>query len=248
MLISSWLIISNDSAVGNSQTRGSFWARVAGYFNTYRKTRIKREESQIKSHYYLMMSQVNEFNGYYNQTVSDHHSGWSDNQIIEAARLIWKNAHKKREFPYTHVWEMVKDEPKWATQVGSQNASKKTKTSESGAYTSSSNHDIEENTYEGNESESRPIGQKAAKRKMRGKEKKNVTESTTEDFAQRWKRMEELQAQKLAVLNKIKNKAKDDTLRADYEILMKDTSTMSDQQLVIHNHICSIIKARHGIP
>uniref|UniRef100_A0A7N0ZWR8 No apical meristem-associated C-terminal domain-containing protein n=1 Tax=Kalanchoe fedtschenkoi TaxID=63787 RepID=A0A7N0ZWR8_KALFE len=248
MLISSWLTISNDSAVGNSQTRGSFWARVAGYFNTYRKTRIEREESQIKSHYYLMMPQVNEFNGYYNQIVSDHHSGWSDNQIIEAARLIWKNAHKKREFPYTHVWEMVKDEPKWATQVGSQNASKKTKTTESGAYTSSSNHDIEENTYEGNESESRPIGQKAAKRKMRGKEKKNVTESTTEDFAQRWKRMEELQAQKLAVLNEIKNKAKDDTLRADYEILMKDTSTMSDQQLVIHNHMCSIIKARHGIP
>uniref|UniRef100_A0A7N0ZYN2 No apical meristem-associated C-terminal domain-containing protein n=1 Tax=Kalanchoe fedtschenkoi TaxID=63787 RepID=A0A7N0ZYN2_KALFE len=226
MLISSWIAISNDSAVGNSQTRGSFWARVAGYFNTYRKTRIEREESQIKSHYYLMMPQVNEFNGYYNQIVSDHHSGWSDNQIIEAARLIWKNAHKKREFLYTHVWEM------------------KTKTSESGAYTSSSNHDIEENTYEGNESESRLIGQKAAKRKMRGKEKKDVTE----EFAHRWKRMEELQAQKLAVLNEIKNKAKEDTLRADYEILMKDTNTMSDQQLIVHNHMCSIIKARHGIP
>uniref|UniRef100_A0A7N0ZTL9 No apical meristem-associated C-terminal domain-containing protein n=1 Tax=Kalanchoe fedtschenkoi TaxID=63787 RepID=A0A7N0ZTL9_KALFE len=171
MLISSWI------------TKGSFWARVAGYFNTYRKTRIEKEESQIKSHYYLMMPQVNEFNGYYNQIVSDHHSGWSDNQIIEATRLIWKNAHKKREFPYTHVLEMVKDEPKWEAQIGAQNASKKTKTSESGAYTSSSNHDIEENTYEGNESESRPIGQKAAKRKMREKEKKDVTE----EFAHRWK-------------------------------------------------------------
>uniref|UniRef100_A0A7N0U1I2 No apical meristem-associated C-terminal domain-containing protein n=1 Tax=Kalanchoe fedtschenkoi TaxID=63787 RepID=A0A7N0U1I2_KALFE len=244
MLISSWITISNDFAVGNSQTRGSFWARVVGYFNTYRKTRIEREESQIKSHYYLMMPQVNEFNGYYNQIVTDHHSGWSDNQIIEAARLIWKNAHNKREFPYTHVWEMVKDEPKLEAQIGAQNASKKTKTSESGAYNSSSNHDIDENTYEGNESESRPIGQKAAKRKMRGKEKKDVTE----EFAHRWKRMEEPQAQKLAVLNEIMNKAKEDTLRADYEILMKDTSTMSDQQLIVHNHMCSIIKARHGIP
>uniref|UniRef100_A0A7N1A677 No apical meristem-associated C-terminal domain-containing protein n=1 Tax=Kalanchoe fedtschenkoi TaxID=63787 RepID=A0A7N1A677_KALFE len=144
---------------------------------------------------------------------------------------------QKREFPYTHVWEMVKDEPKWEAQVGAHNASKKTKTSESRAYTSSSNHDIEENTYEGNESESRPISQKAAKRKMRGKEKKDVTESVAEEFAQ-----------KLVVLNEIKNKAKEDTLRADYEILMKDTSTMSDQQLIIHNHTCSIIKARHDIP
>uniref|UniRef100_A0A7N0T3J1 No apical meristem-associated C-terminal domain-containing protein n=1 Tax=Kalanchoe fedtschenkoi TaxID=63787 RepID=A0A7N0T3J1_KALFE len=210
MLISAWITISNDSA-----------ARVAGYFNTYRKTKFEREESQLKSHYYLMMPQVNEFICYYNQIVSDHHSGWSDNQIIEAARLIWKNAHKKKEFPYTHVWEMVKDEPKWAVQAGAQNASKKTKTSESGAYTSSSNHDIEENTYEGNESESRPIGQKAAKRKMRGKEKKNATESVVEEFNHRWKRLEELQSEKLAVLNEIMNKAKEDTLRADYEILMK---------------------------
>uniref|UniRef100_A0A7N0U1T1 No apical meristem-associated C-terminal domain-containing protein n=1 Tax=Kalanchoe fedtschenkoi TaxID=63787 RepID=A0A7N0U1T1_KALFE len=236
MLISTWITISNDSAVGNSQTRGSFWARVAGYFTTYRKTKIEREESQIKSHYYLMMPQVNELYGYYNQIVSDHHSGWSDNQIIEAARLIWKNAQKKNELPYTHVWKMVKDEPKWAT-----------KTSESGAYTSSSNHDIEENTYEGNKSESRPIGQKATKRKMR-KEKKNVTESVAEEFNHRWKRLEELQSEKLIVLNEIKNKAKEDILRANYEILMKDTSTMNDQQLIIHNHMCSIIKARHDIP
>uniref|UniRef100_A0A7N0URK0 No apical meristem-associated C-terminal domain-containing protein n=1 Tax=Kalanchoe fedtschenkoi TaxID=63787 RepID=A0A7N0URK0_KALFE len=248
MLISSWLTISNDSAVENSQTRCSFWARVARYFNTYRKTKIEREESQIKSHYYLMMPQVNEFNGYYNQIVSDHHSGWSDTQIIQAARLNWKNAHKKREFPYTHVWEMVKDEPKWAAQVGTQNASKKTKTSDSGAYTSSSHHDQEDSTHEGNKSESRPIGQKAAKRKMKGKEKKDVNEPVAEEFDNRWKRLEELQAQKLAVLNEIKNKAKDDTLRADYEILMKDTSKMSDQQLIIHNHMCSIINARHDIP
>uniref|UniRef100_A0A7N0UWM9 No apical meristem-associated C-terminal domain-containing protein n=1 Tax=Kalanchoe fedtschenkoi TaxID=63787 RepID=A0A7N0UWM9_KALFE len=203
MLISGWLTISNDSVIGNAQTRGSFWGRVTDYFNT----------------------------------------GWSDNQIIEAARLNWKNAHKKKEFPYMHIWEMVKDEPKWVAQIEAQNASKKAKTSESGAYTSSSNCDADEYSYGGNESESRPIGQKAAKRKeKRKKEELNV------EFETRWKRLEEFQAKKLAVLNEIKNKAKDDTLRADYEILMKDTTTMTDQQLAIHNHMCSIIKARHDIP
>uniref|UniRef100_A0A7N0RHN6 No apical meristem-associated C-terminal domain-containing protein n=1 Tax=Kalanchoe fedtschenkoi TaxID=63787 RepID=A0A7N0RHN6_KALFE len=238
VVVLAWLTISNDSVIGNAQTRGSFWGRVTDYFNTYRKTKIEREESQIKPHYYFLMPQVNEFNGYYNQIVSDHHSGWSDNQIIETARLNWKNAHKKKEFPYMHIWEMVKDEPKWAAQIETQNASKKAKTSESGAYTSTSNRDADD----------RPIGQKAAKRKVKEKEKKNVTESVNVEFENRWKRLEEFQAQKLAVLNEIKNKANDDTLRADYEILMKDTTTMSDQQLVIHNHMCSIIKARHGIP
>uniref|UniRef100_A0A7N0VGX6 No apical meristem-associated C-terminal domain-containing protein n=1 Tax=Kalanchoe fedtschenkoi TaxID=63787 RepID=A0A7N0VGX6_KALFE len=118
---------------------------------------------------------------------------------------------------------MVKDGSKWTGQVGAQNASKNIKTSESGAYASSSNQDIEENTYE----ESRPISQKLVKRKMRGKEKNNITESVAEEFAHRWKRMEELQAQKLSILNEIKNKANDDTL-CDYEILMKDINTMSD--------------------
>uniref|UniRef100_A0A7N0TN14 No apical meristem-associated C-terminal domain-containing protein n=1 Tax=Kalanchoe fedtschenkoi TaxID=63787 RepID=A0A7N0TN14_KALFE len=117
-----------------------------------------------------------------------------------------------------------------------------------GAYTSSSNRDADEYSYGGNESESRPIGQKATKRKVKEKGKKNVTESVNVEFENRWKRLEEFQAQKLAVRNEIKNKAKDDTLRADYEILMKDTTTTSDQQLAIHNHMCSIIKARHGIP
>uniref|UniRef100_A0A7N0V0W6 Myb-like domain-containing protein n=1 Tax=Kalanchoe fedtschenkoi TaxID=63787 RepID=A0A7N0V0W6_KALFE len=141
MLISSWLTISNDTVIGNAQTRRSFWGHVTDYFNTYRKTKIEREESQIKSRYYFLMSQVNEFNGYYNQTVFDR---WSDNRIIETAQLILKNAYKNKEFPYMHIWEMVKDEPKWAAQIETQNASKKAKTGESRAFTSSSNRDAEE--------------------------------------------------------------------------------------------------------
>uniref|UniRef100_A0A7N0SVY4 Myb-like domain-containing protein n=1 Tax=Kalanchoe fedtschenkoi TaxID=63787 RepID=A0A7N0SVY4_KALFE len=206
MLITSWLTISNDSVIGNAQTRGSFWVRVTDYFNMYRKIKIEREKSQIKPHYYFLMPHVIEFNGYYNQIVSDHHSGWSDNQIIEVALLNWKNAHKNKEFPYMHIWEM------------------KAKTSESGAYTSSSTHDANEYSYGGNESDSRPIGQRLLNEKL-----------------------EEFQAKKLSVFKEIKNKVKDDTLRADYEILMKDTTIMSDQQLANHNHMCSIIKARHDI-
>uniref|UniRef100_A0A7N0UD17 No apical meristem-associated C-terminal domain-containing protein n=1 Tax=Kalanchoe fedtschenkoi TaxID=63787 RepID=A0A7N0UD17_KALFE len=239
MLISSWLTVSNDSVIGNAQTRGSFWGRVTDYFNI---------TSNQVTLLLLDATGINEFNCYYNQIVSDHHSGWSDNQIIEAARLNWKNAHKNKEFSYMYIWEMVKDEPKWAAQIEAQNTSKKAKTSESRAYTSSSNRDPEEHSYGGNESESRPIGQKAAKRKLKEKGKKNVTVSVNVDFEHRWKWLEELQAQKLAVLNEIKNKAKDDTLRANYEILMKDTTAMNDQQLAIHNHVCSIIKARHDIP
>uniref|UniRef100_A0A7N1A1C9 Myb-like domain-containing protein n=1 Tax=Kalanchoe fedtschenkoi TaxID=63787 RepID=A0A7N1A1C9_KALFE len=170
-----WSIEEEEMLIkGNSQIRCRFWARVARHFNTYRKMKIEREESQIKSYYYLMMPQINEFNGYYNQIMSNHHSGWSDTQIIQAFVEILND---KREFSYTHVWEMVKDEPKWATQ-----------TSDSEAYTSSSHHDQEDNTHE-------------------------------------------------AVLNEIKKKTKDDTLCADYEILMKDTSKMSDQQLIIQNHV-----------
>uniref|UniRef100_A0A7N0TQX9 Uncharacterized protein n=1 Tax=Kalanchoe fedtschenkoi TaxID=63787 RepID=A0A7N0TQX9_KALFE len=116
-------------------------------------------------------------------------------------------------------------------------------TSESREYISSSNRDAKEYSYAGNELKSHPIGQKAAKRKLKERGHKNVTESVNAKFEHRWKRLEELQAYELIILNEIMNKANDDTLRVDYEILMKNKIAMSDQQLVIHNHMSSIIKS-----
>ena len=54
---------------------------------------------------------VNEFNQAYNKILSEHRSGWSDDQVKECAREIYYQNHKKH-FNHKHVWLMVKNDPK----------------------------------------------------------------------------------------------------------------------------------------
>lgn len=69
------------------------------------------------------------------------------------------------KFPYEHVWYIVKDEPRWKEEymwkrASTSASSKRTKVSESAAYTSSGGDLGATEVGE----EIRPIGQKAAKR------------------------------------------------------------------------------------
>jgi hypothetical protein len=81
--------------------------------------------------------------------------------------------------PFNHefAWRLLKVELKWmGTSIGC--SSKRTKISESGAYSSSSNSETP-SSYECNPEKSlmeRPIGQKAAKRKAKANSDANATE------------------------------------------------------------------------
>ena len=44
------------------------------------------------------------------------------------------------------------------------------------------------------------------------------------------------------------NKLKSYIFRSDYEILFNDTIEMTGQQLQIHEHMCSMLKAKYNIP
>ena len=69
-----------------------------------------------------------------------------------------------------YVWKEVKDEPKFrrVAKQDEEKSSKRTKISDSGAYTSSSNPDTE---TESSQKEKCPEGQKKAKARQRGKGK-----------------------------------------------------------------------------
>lgn len=65
------------------------------------------------------------------------------------------------------MWRDLKDQPKWRRILDDGNTkNKRNKISESGAYTSSSNQDTEEETTI---KEKRPEGQKTAKARQKGK-------------------------------------------------------------------------------
>ena len=99
---------------------------------------------------------VNEFNQAYNKILSEHRSGWSDDQVKERDQEIYYQ-NRKKHFNHEHVWLMVKNDPKWKANYSLPRSSKKSKTSESRAYTSSSNTDIPVD-LDWNEDEERLIG------------------------------------------------------------------------------------------
>ncbi|XP_062076594.1 glutathione S-transferase T3-like [Humulus lupulus] len=139
LLISGWLNTSKDVIVGNDQTSTHFWARIAEYYNTNQKGEQARTGS-----------------------------GWSDEQILDNAHQLYKYENSNSNFLLVNCWRLLKDEPKWNTMYQPK-CGKRTKVSESGTFTSSSNA----NSSDDEVCEVRPTSQKAAQRK--GKEKKRHT-------------------------------------------------------------------------
>ena len=245
LLASSWLTISTDSVIGNGQNDRAFWKRVAEYFNEAKHDGPTRLHSTVKNHWYWMMPMVNEFNQAYNKILSEHRSGWSDDQVKECAREIYYQ-NRKKHFNHEHVWLMVKNDPKWKANYSLPRSSKRSKTSESGAYTSSLNMDIPVD-LDWNEDEERPIGQKAAKAKAKSKRKgkeKDTEKMTNEEWQEAWMNYNKKLEERVALAQDMKN-AYDK--KVDYEIFTRDTSGMTAEQLEQHRKFCDAIKARYVI-
>ncbi|CAN1339531.1 Glutathione S-transferase T3, partial [Linum perenne] len=86
LLASSYLIISTDSVKGNRQNRKDFWERITKYFNDHDMSGNDRTQQSLKSHWFNIIPSVNEFNQCFIQTKRQNHSGWSDDQVMGAAR------------------------------------------------------------------------------------------------------------------------------------------------------------------
>ena len=238
MLVKAWITISSDSVVGNDQNLKAFWRRIANYFNKHRKSGPERTRTSVKQHWYWLLPQVNEFNQLYNRLLGEHRSGWSDDQIKQHARELYYQSRGKH-FTHEHVWVMVKDDPKWQPVIPISRSTKRTKNTESGAYTSSSNANTSEDV-EVDEVEVRPIGQKAAKDKAKRKGKaKDMGDTSANVRAEMW----DTWNTKIDNKNKIGENL---TELAAFDLLLRDVSSMNPEQLADHKKICDIIRKKYG--
>ncbi|XP_062118265.1 glutathione S-transferase T3-like [Humulus lupulus] len=228
LLISGWLNTSKDAIVGNDQTSTHFWARIAEYYNTNQKGEQARIGRQCKDHWNKMNQKVERFNGCYKRVQQAHHSGWSDEQILENAHQLYKYENNNSNFLLVDCLRLPKDEPKWNTMYQPKGG-KRTKVPDTGAFTSSSNADISDDEVH----EVRPTSQKATKRK--GKEKKDTHA-----------RFIEISEQKASALEKeatIKEKEAEDNRMTKYmDYLIMDTSHMTPEQKKDHENLCTYIK------
>ncbi|XP_058775486.1 glutathione S-transferase T3-like [Vicia villosa] len=149
LLIQTWLNISKDSVVGVDQKADSFWSRIKEGYNNYRGPLTVRE--------------------CYKLAVANKKSGQSETDVMDEARKIFVQVRHQR-FTMEHAWRLLKDEPKWKGQEMN-NSSKRSKISSDGTYSSTSNSEnpIDCSEYNSVTQTDRPTGQKAAKRKGKGK-------------------------------------------------------------------------------
>lgn len=133
------------------------------------------------------------------------------------------------------------------------------KISESGAYTSSSNPPTPTSCTDNETSERlvRPMGQKAAKKNAKAKAKEKATGTSGEtSVAKVAHEYRDIQAKRVEVLQKLMEgqdklvRAQEATARAKeksamnkrFEILLRDTSGMTEEQREDHKRICDIIR------
>nr|KYP46769.1 hypothetical protein KK1_031610 [Cajanus cajan] len=127
-----------------------------------------------------------------------------------------------------HAWVILRDEPKWQFDFVQHN-SKRGKVTSTCGYSSSSNIEtpIELDEYEIPTPTSRLIGQKAAKRKAKGKETSNTN---VVDFSG----IENAIKEKNAYASRLIELKEAQERRLAYETIMKDTSNMNETQHEAH--------------
>ncbi|XP_042465828.1 glutathione S-transferase T3-like [Zingiber officinale] len=233
-----------------------------------------RIASVIRSHWHnTIQKKVYRFNANYNSIYSVYRSGHSDEDILRLAYEKYREENNGIAFNLEHVWRIIKDRPSFTPQsVDHLVGTKKARTSESAASNTSSNQDAslhvdlnkEETCPMGqhvdlNEEETHPMGQKAAKRKGKGKMKSDIEGMTTNldnMFAKFTEytsiKMAEVEMKKQLKVEEMKANATEMKAKAalakvqlkEYAILSKDTSQMTEEQLIIHEHLCQEIKGR----
>lgn len=117
---------------------------------------------------------VKKFLGCYKSTINKRKIGACESDILVEAHKIYEQDEQKKIID-EHAWFLLKDEPKWKGD-SIENSSKRTKVNNYGEYSSSSNPwmPIDCSDYDQASLVTRPMGQKAVKKKSKGKIKWNI--------------------------------------------------------------------------
>ncbi|CAN6359231.1 unnamed protein product [Urochloa humidicola] len=231
-LLSSWIHYSTDPVIGNDRKGEYYWKAVGEEFNNNAPTNAPtRSVKQLRSHWGDVKRDITKFSGVYGRVKSTWSSGQSDDMAMSKAHMIFKKENKERPFTLEYMWRVVKDLPKWRRIVQHETQNKRTKISSSGAYTSSSNQDTEEEPIS---KEKCPEGQKKAKAKLKGKGKDATASPLGNQPSQNMVLYHEAMTMKASAM---KASAKEKKYQTYLKLMDKDTSNYSESQLKRHEGV-----------
>ena len=75
LLVQAWLNTSLDAAIGNEQSRESYWTRIHHYYQQNKQFESVRNQNSLANRWGTIQEQVNKFCGYYDRIQNRRQSG-----------------------------------------------------------------------------------------------------------------------------------------------------------------------------
>ena len=218
---------SKDPLVGNEKRAGTFWKRIAAYYNASPKVvgLPKREQTHCKQRWGKINEGVCKFVGSYDAATKQRTSGQSEDDVLKAAHEIFFNDYKVK-FSLEHGWRELRNDQKWCGTYGSTQQSSGSKRKRVGGEQSFQASASMPSVNGEDEAMARPTGVKAAKaqaKRLVGEEAKKV-----QQFQQMW----EIRERDLAFKDKLTNKKL-------LESLLTRTEPLTDLEVALKNKLIS---------
>ncbi|XP_057791255.1 uncharacterized protein LOC131008388 [Salvia miltiorrhiza] len=219
-----WAEATHNPILGTSQRLLQYWGAIAEKFNALSESGAPPQKLEhLKSHFARVQKETKFFEGFYNTCKENWGSGMSDDQITQQAQTMFEPNFKK-QFSYIKAWKVLRECERFMSQAGDVHSAKKSKGSD---------------------------GQKAAKRD-KGKAKKEEGSSgggstfsnALEKVAKSMKE-HALKTGEIAEVKKMQAEMKREEM--DMKLLNKDTTSMTEVQLTLHNHLVQEVLKRRWL-
>ncbi|XP_057789198.1 uncharacterized protein LOC131006070 [Salvia miltiorrhiza] len=133
-----WAEATHNPILRTSQRLLQYWGAIAEKFNALNESRAPtRKPEHLKSHFARVQKEMKFFEGFYNTCKENWGSGMSDDQITQQAQTMFE-ANFKKQFSYIKAWKVLRVCEKFMSQAGDVHSAKKSKGSDGGATTTSS--------------------------------------------------------------------------------------------------------------
>ena len=101
-LCRSWLAVSQDPIIGNSQTMAIYWKRVLVYFNSQLSSESNRNRISLSHRWAGMQKAINKFCGFLEQIQLRQQSGTTEAGMVKFICVI------KYQFSFVNVYLLLK--------------------------------------------------------------------------------------------------------------------------------------------
>jgi No apical meristem-associated C-terminal domain len=119
-----WVQASEDPIAGKDQKGTTFFAKVFVFYNENMNAVDGEADNQrtgcaIKNRWCKINHDVNVFNGFYATVTSIEHSGWEEEDYINATKAMYSSrALDNKPFLFIECWKYLTKFPKWSSLMG----------------------------------------------------------------------------------------------------------------------------------